>query len=217
KPENYCTEFIHGDLRDLSICRKAVKDVNWVFHFASNTGGMGFIHELNNFITYKNNHLITVNMAQASLEAGIERFFYASSACVYPQEKQLNPNDLSLKLKETDVWYLDNGEPGPNPQGLYGREKLNSETFLMGFLDSSKIRIARFHNIFGDGNNWVGGRENVPAALIRKAICSTNEKGYYEIEIWGSGDQCRSFLYIEDCVDAIIKLMESDYSKPLNI
>ncbi|CAG8485352.1 11544_t:CDS:2 [Dentiscutata heterogama] len=217
RPENYCTEFIIGDLRDLSICRKAVKGVDWVFHFASNTGGIGLIHELNNFTTYKNNHLITVNIAQASIESGIKRFFYASSACIYPQEKQLNPNEMNLKLKETDAWYIADKEPGPDPEGLYGREKLNGEIFLMEFKNSTKIRIARFHNIFGEGNNWVGGRENALASLIRKAICSNNERGNYEMEIWGSGDQRRSFLYIEDCVDAIIKLMENDYSKPLNI
>lgn len=206
-PETYCTEFILGDLRDLSTCHKAVKDVNWVFHFASNVGGIEYVHELNNFIAYKNDHLITVNIAQASIEAGIDKFFYASSACIYPEEKQLNSGESS-----------NNDESGPNPQSLYAREKLNSEFVLMESINSTKLRIARFqNNIFGKGNNWIGEKENALAALIRKVICSIKEEGYYKIEILGSGDQCRNFLYIDDCIDAIIKLVESDYSKPLNI
>ncbi|RIB29881.1 Glycosyltransferase Family 2 protein [Gigaspora rosea] len=203
-PETYCTEFILGDLRDLSTCHKAAKDVNWVFHFASNVGGIEYAHELNNFIAYKNEHLITVNIAQASIEAGIDKFFYASSACIYPEEKQLNSGESNNN--------------DPNPQSLYAREKLNSEFFLMESINSTKLRIARLQNIiFGEGNNWIGGKENDLAALIRKAICSIKEEEYYKIEILGSGDQCCNFLYIDDCIDAIIKLMESDYSKPLNI
>ncbi|CAG8615780.1 14065_t:CDS:1, partial [Racocetra persica] len=100
---------------------------------------------------------------------------------------------------------------------LYGCEKLNSEILLTQFINSTKIRIARFDNIFGEGNKWVGRGENVLASLIRKAICSVNKQSYYEIELKDSEDQCQSFLYIKDCIDAILRLMESDYSKPLNI
>ncbi|CAG8691128.1 19249_t:CDS:2, partial [Racocetra fulgida] len=135
--------------------RKAVIGINWVYHLASDIGGMGLLHESNNFVSYRNNHLVTTNIVQASIEAGIDRFFYASSACTYSREKQLNQDE------ENDVWYLNNGS---SPQGLY-----------------------------------------------------VNEHGYYEIELKNSDNQFQSFLYIKDCIDAIVNLMESDYSKPLNI
>ncbi|CAG8745645.1 3285_t:CDS:2, partial [Dentiscutata erythropus] len=218
--ENYCSEFIKGNLLNPLVCRQAVKGIQWVFHFAANMGGMGTIHEKNNFVIYSNNHLVSMNIIQASIEAGVDRFFYASSACIYPNKKQLDSFDQDLKLSESIAWCSQDDEPGPDPQGLYGREKLNSETLLSEFVNngeySTKIRIARYHNIFGEGGVWVGGKEKAPSALLRKAVCAAID-GNYEMEIWGSGDQRRSFLYIEDCVDATIKLMESDYSRPLNI
>ncbi|CAG8481084.1 17762_t:CDS:2 [Gigaspora rosea] len=171
---------------------------------------------------YSNNHLQSINIIQAAIEAGVERFFYASSACIYPNKKQLDSYDQDLKLSESIAWCSQDDEPGPDPQGLYGREKLCSEILLSEFAKSNaeyystKIRIARYHNIFGEGGIWVGGKEKAPSALLRKAVCAAID-GNYEMEIWGSGDQRRSFLYIEDCVDASIKLMESDYSRPLNI
>ncbi|CAG8609049.1 8395_t:CDS:2 [Cetraspora pellucida] len=212
KSEKYYSEFIHGDLRDLSICRKAVKGMNWVFHLASNICES---YDLNNFIAYKNNHLITINMVQASIEAGIDRFFYASSTCIHSHEKQLNPDELDLK--ENDVWYHYHPNNGSNPKSLYGCEKINDEILLSQSINSTKIRIARFDNVFGEGNKWIGRSENIIASLIRKVICSVNEKGYYEIDIKNSDDQIQNCLYIKDCIDVIVKIMESDYYKPLNI
>ncbi|CAG8785788.1 25354_t:CDS:2, partial [Racocetra persica] len=220
-PENYCSEFIQGNLLNPSVCRQAVKGFQWVFHFAAYMGGMGTIHEENNFFIYRNNHTVSINIIQAAIEEGVERLFFASSACIYPNKKQLNPYDQDLKLNEASAWCYQDYESGPDPQGLYGCEKLNSEILLSEFAksneeNSTKIRIGRFHNVFGEGGVWVGGKEKAPAALIRKAVCAAID-GNYEMEIWGSGNQRRSFLYIEDCVDATIKLMESEYSRPLNI
>ncbi|CAG8672143.1 7650_t:CDS:2 [Acaulospora morrowiae] len=220
-PKNYCSEFLTGDLRDLSACRYAVRDVQWVFHFAASENRTGLIYEKSDFTLYNENHLITVNITQAAIEREVEQFFYASSARVYP----IYTGEYNRKLKESDVWQCTNGDHHVDPQCLYGCEKLNSEIFLEKFVKGknlnkipTEIKIGRLYNIFGEGDDWNGEMVETPSTLIHKAIHLTTEsENNDKMEIWGSGNQLLSFLYIEDCVDAIIKLMESNYSKTLNI
>ena len=185
-----------------------------MLHFAANMGGMGTIHEGNGFRIYLENHLMAMNLFDASVGAGVKRFFFASSACVYPGNLQSNERE-DVSLRETDVY-------PPGPQGLYGTEKLNTEQVLLSSNTNMLTQIARFHNIFGPRGAWNNGREKAPAAMLRKAfVASTLHCDYGEklprFEIWGSGHQRRSFLYIDDAVDGVIKLLRSDYREPVNI
>ncbi|KAG2143095.1 glycosyltransferase family 2 protein [Suillus clintonianus] len=206
-------EVLVGNLCDLSFCESAVRSMDTVLHFAATMGGMGAIHEANDFVIYKDNSAMTFNLVHAAVHQGVQRFFYASSACVYPtslQHHAINP----VSLREQDLW----SSGAPNPQGLYGLEKLNSELLLMQFAEKMQIRIARFHNIFGPYGAWVGGHEKVPAAQLRKALAAQMDPtAQHDIEIWGDGKQRRSFLYIDNCVEAILLLIESDCSEPINI
>lgn len=176
-------------------------------------GGMGVIHPANNFTIYKDNHLMTLNVLEAAMAEKVERFFFASTACVYPNSKQSDHTDEDLQLKESDAWAV------PQPQEFYGTEKLCGELLVAQFGASYNIsvQIARFHNVYGEGSAWFGGREKAPAALLRKAICAGINEQDRTIEVWGSGKQRRSFLYIDDCVDAVLLLAKSDYAQPLNI
>jgi len=185
-----------------------------ILHFAATMGGMGTIHEGNDFIIYRDNSTMTVNLVSAAVRFGVQRFFYASSACVYPTSLQ-HHGPTPVSLKESDVW---SSGVAPSPQGLYGLEKLTSELLLLQFSTKMEIRIARFHNIFGPHGAWVGGHEKVPAALLRKALAvRMDPSGQGEIEIWGNGAQLRSFLYIDNCVEAILLLIDSNCSEPVNI
>jgi GDP-D-mannose 3',5'-epimerase len=170
-------------------------------------GGMGFIQSNHSRILF-NSTMISFNVAEAARVAGVKRFWYASSACIYPEYKQLDENlDGASGLKEDDAWPA-------QPQDAYGLEKLMTEELLMHY-DADfgmECRIGRFHNIYGPFGTWKGGREKAPAAFCRKAITSTAE-----FEMWGNGLQTRSFCYIDDCVEGILRLMVSDYKKPLNI
>ncbi|KAF9563475.1 NAD-dependent epimerase/dehydratase [Agrocybe pediades] len=214
-PERICHEFIQGDIRLLSVCEYAVRDVHTVIHFAANMGGMGTIHHDNDFILYRDNHLMTTNMLNASLAAGVKCFAYASSACVYPEECQGKTNAGNVSLKESDVWI----HTPPQPQGLYGLEKLNSELLIHQFASNMDMKLARFHNVYGPGGSWNDGREKAPAALLRKALALKYLKDSYaaNFEIWGDGNQQRSFLYIDDAVDGFLRLLESDKAGPFNI
>ncbi|PKC64858.1 NAD(P)-binding protein [Rhizophagus irregularis] len=225
----FCSEFIEGDIRSIETCRKLFNknDVKWVFHFAANMGGVGVINSKNNFVIYQENHIMSLNILQVSMQSNIEKFFYASSACVYPYNKQINLNE-DIKLKEDDsTWNCNSIDT--KPQESYGAEKLNTEIFISSLRELStssenkttskfpQFKIARFHNVYGEGGTWYGGREKAPAALLRKAICASKYTKENVIEIWGNGKQRRSFLYIADCVDAIIKFMKSDLDLTLNI
>merc|ERR1711988_644001 len=164
----------------------------------------GFIQSNHSRILY-NSTMISFNVAEAARAAGVKRFWYASSACIYPEFKQLTEEVSGLK--EDDAWPA-------QPQDAYGLEKLMTEELLMHY-DSDfgmECRIGRFHNIYGPFGTWKVGREKAPAAFCRKAITSTKE-----FEMWGNGKQTRSFCYIDDCVEGILRLMVSDYKKPLNI
>lgn len=203
---NEMDEFLIMDLRDMENCKKAVAGIDKVYNLAANMGGIGFIQEIKAEIM-RDNVLINTNMAEAAHQAGVKRLFYSSSACVYPTYKQDNANVVALK--ESDAYPAD-------PDNEYGWEKLFSERMYKSYQADYglEVRIARFHNIFGPEGTYDGGREKAPAALCRKIAAAKNED---LVEVWGDGNQTRSFCYIDDCVEAIFRLMESDYSNPLNI
>ncbi|KAG8888581.1 hypothetical protein FRB98_007345 [Tulasnella sp. 332] len=191
-------EVFIGDLCDPVFCQKAIQGVSRVLHFAAVMGGMGTIHAGNDMPIYMKNHAMTTNLLNASRDTAVKHFFFASSACVYPSHLQSSAKG-DVSLRESDVW----AQPPPSPQGLYGLEKLASEQLLRLGSGSMQVQIARFHNVYGPRGAWCNGREKVPAALLRKTIAAKlSGQSQVEIEIWGSGAQRRSFLYIDDCVDA---------------
>lgn len=196
------------DLRRWENCLTATKEIDEVYALAADMGGMGFIAANHAQILY-NNSLINLHTLEAARENGVRRYLYTSSACVYPEHLQEDAN--VRPLKEEDVYPA-------YPQDAYGWEKLISERLCMHYRDDHGIetRTVRFHNIFGELGTWEGGREKVPAALCRK-IAIAKLTGDHEIEIWGDGEQTRSFCYIEDCLEGIYRLMRSDYSEPLNL
>lgn len=204
--EKYYSEKINLDLRDYENCLKVTEGMGWVFQFAADIGGIGYITRVGAELM-KNNTLIDVNMLRASLENNVKRFFYPSSACVYPEYKQKNENVSALKEEDAVP---------AQPDQFYGWEKLYAEKLCQSYhrdynLD---VRIARYHNIYGPYGIYKGGREKAPAALCRK-VAEASDPG--ELEIWGDGKQTRSFCYIDDCLEGTIRLMNSNYSKPLNI
>ncbi|KAJ3562199.1 hypothetical protein NP233_g9726 [Leucocoprinus birnbaumii] len=211
-------DFIEGNLCDLPTCIAAVQGVSIILHFAATMGGMGTIHSDNDAAIYAQNHAMTQNLLKAASLPGstVTKFFYASSACVYPESLQRGKD---ISLRESDVFTSDGVIP--RPQGLYGLEKLNSELLITQYAAQFDIRIARFHNIYGPGGSWNDGREKAPAALLRKAlVCRRLAETFQEsseFEIWGDGSQRRSFLFIDDAVDAILILLSVAYSEPLNI
>ena len=185
-----------------------------MLHFAANTGGTGTIHEGNELQIYLENHLMTMNLLSASAEAGVKRFFFASSACVYPGNLQSDEHE-DVYLSESDVY-------PPNPQGLYGAEKLNAEQFLRSSRSDMVIQIARFHNIYGPRGAWNNGREKAPMAMLRKAFVATTLHRDHGVEhpefgILGDGSQRRSFLFINDAVDGVVSLLKSNYQQPVNL
>jgi len=200
-----CDEFLTIDLRDLGNCEIACQGVDWVFNLAADMGGMGFIQSNHSLILF-NNIMISFNMCEAARRKGVKKFFYSSSACIYPEHKQLDPNNLGLR--EDDAWPA-------YPQDAYGLEKLVSEELCKYYgqdFTDIEFRVARFHNIYGPHGTWKGGREKAPAAFCRKAIVSEDQ-----FEMWGDGLQTRSFCYIDDCIDGILVLFHSDVKQPLNI
>jgi nucleoside-diphosphate-sugar epimerase/GT2 family glycosyltransferase len=202
-----------GNLCDPATCERAVRGAHTVLHFAAMMGGMGTIHSYNDFAIYEANHRMTQNILSACLTAGVKRLFYASSACVYPEQLQKD-SSCDVSLSEDDVWR----HMPPSSQGLYGLEKLHSESLLYQFKSAIDIRIARFHNVYGPRGAWVNGREKAPAALIRKALASKLlGESPALIEIWGDGMQRRSFLFIDDAVDVILRLLSSSSSDAVNI
>lgn len=192
------------DLRTLENAVKATKDCVEVYNLAADMGGMGFIQS-NGSVLFYNNTMISFNVCEAARFNGVKRFFYSSSACVYNESAQLETANPGLK--ESDAWPA-------QPQDSYGLEKLVSEELVLHYGKDfdMETRVARFHNIYGPHGTWKGGREKVPAAFCRKAL--TSEK---EFEIWGDGKQTRSFMYIDDLVEGVIRLMESDCRVPINM
>ena len=202
--DEFCNEFKLLDLRTLDNCIKATEGCEAVYNLAADMGGMGFIQS-NHSVLFYNNTMISFNMMEAARRNGAKQFFYASSACVYNETKQEDENNPGLK--EADAWPA-------QPQDAYGLEKLASEELVMHYGRDFGIatRIARFHNVYGPHGTWCGGREKAPAAFCRKALTSTES-----FEIWGNGEQTRSFMYIDDCIEGIQRLMASDCTEPINL
>jgi len=201
-------EFVLLDLRSGENCLRAAEGVDDVYALAADMGGMGFISSHHARILH-NNSLINLHTLEAARACGARRYLFASSACVYPEFLQ----------ERTDVIPLREEDAYPAlPQDAYGWEKLISERLCLHYREDYGLetRVVRFHNIFGPQGTWDGGREKVPAALCRK-IALAKLTGDSMIEIWGDGEQTRSFCYVDDCVKGIYKLMQSDYAEPLNL
>ena len=196
-----------GDLRDAQFCREvAAGGFDEVYQLAADMGGAGFVFTgENDAAILHNSAVINLNMLEACREAGVGRIFYSSSACIYPEHNQLDPENPNCAE--------DSAYPA-NPDSDYGWEKLFSERLYAAYRRNYDIttRVARYHNIFGPEGTWRGGREKAPAALCRKVAEADDE-----IEIWGDGLQTRSFLYVDECVEGTIRLMRSDVEDVLNI
>ena len=196
-----------GDLRDAQFCREvAAGGFDEVYQLAADVGGAGFVFTgENDAAILHNSAAINLNMLEACREAGVGRIFYSSSACIYPEHNQLDPENPNCAE--------DSAYPA-NPDSDYGWEKLFSERLYAAYRRNYGIttRVARYHNIFGPEGTWRGGREKAPAALCRKVAEADDE-----IEIWGDGLQTRSFLYVDECVEGTIRLMRSDVEDVLNI
>jgi nucleoside-diphosphate-sugar epimerase len=195
------------DLRELEGCRSACADASVVFNLAADMGGMGFIetHKAECMLSV----LINTHLLMASREAAVGRYFFSSSACVYAAEKQVSAH--VTPLREEDAY------PAMAEDG-YGWEKLFSERMCRHFREDYQLitRVARYHNVYGPLGTYDGGREKAPAAICRKTI-EAKLSGKHEIEIWGDGEQTRSFMYIDDCVDGTLKIMNSNIIEPINL
>jgi len=202
-------DFVIGDLRDQVVC-KSITDIPFdeVCQLAADMGGAGFVFTGDNDADIMHNSgLINLNILEACRKRNVKQIFYSSSACIYPEYNQRDPNNP--KCSE------DSAYPAA-PDSEYGWEKLFSERLYLAFHRNygMEVRIARYHNIFGPEGTWQGGREKAPAALCRK-IAIAPDGG--EIEIWGDGFQTRSFLYIDDCLEGTLRLMRSNFAGPVNI
>ena len=201
-------EFVIGDLRDFNICREVLKGIDEVYQLAADMGGAGYIFTGNNDAAVMHNSAtINLHMAELAHQTGIQKIFYSSSACMYPAYNQMDP--MNPKCSE------DSAYPAA-PDSEDGWEKLFSERLYLSYYRNygMQVRIARFHNIYGPEGTYKGGKEKAPAAMCRKVVEAEN-KG--TIEVWGDGKQTRSFLYIDDCLDAMRLLFESDFTGPVNI
>jgi len=207
--EEICHEFILGDLTNPSVVSLVIdEDVDEVYQLAADMGGALYIFTGENDANVMHNSaMINLNVARECVLKKVKKVFYSSSACMYPEHNQMDPNNPNCE--ESSAYPA-------NPDSEYGWEKLFSERLFLSYnrnygLD---VRIARFHNVFGPGGTWMGGKEKSPAAMCRKS--SESEAGG-EIEVWGSGNQTRSFLYIDECLKAVEKFMNSDFIGPVNI
>jgi GDP-D-mannose 3',5'-epimerase len=202
-------DFIIGDLADIATCRAAVdRRFDEVYQLAADMGGAGYIftgeHDAN---IMHNSAMINLNMLDVCAKRNIKRIFYSSSACIYPEHNQMDPNNPNCA--EASAYPA-------NPDSEYGWEKLFSERLYLSYHRNHglEVRIARFHNIFGEEGTWTGGREKAPAAICRK-VAEVDDGG--QIEIWGDGEQTRTFLYIDECLDGVLCLTRSDWTGPVNI
>lgn len=217
--EDICHEYICGDLRDPKIVSLAMfsptqqtesncpNSFDEVYQLAADMGGAGYIFTGENDANVMHNSaLINLNTAYEAAKKGVKRIFYSSSACMYPEHNQLDPNNPNCE--ESSAYPA-------NPDSEYGWEKLFSERLFLAFNRNYKlnVRVARFHNIFGPMGTWAGGKEKAPAAMCRKVAEATSE-----IEVWGDGQQTRSFLYIDECVEAVLRFMrQEEFYGPVNI
>lgn len=203
-------EFVQGDLRDPEFCRRITGDVHFdeLYQLAADMGGAGYIFTgEHDAAVMHNSAMINLNMAESARQGGIGKVFYSSSACIYPERIQRETGNTGLR--ESDAY-----PAGPDSE--YGWEKLFSERLWLSYLRNFgiEVHIARFHNIFGPLGTWRGGREKAPAAMCRK-VAECPDGG--SIEIWGDGEQTRTFLYVDECVEGIRRLMESDFTGPVNL
>lgn len=201
--------FVVGDLRDPDLVGKVIgPDIDELYQFAADMGGAGFVftgeHDAD---IMHNSALINLNVIHESVIKKVKKVFYSSSACMYPEHNQLDPDNPNC---------VENSAYPADPDSEYGWEKLFSERLFLSFYRNYglNVRIARYHNIFGPEGTWDGGREKAPAAMCRKAALAKDGES---IEVWGPGDQTRSFLYIDECIEATLKLMRSDFIGPVNI
>lgn len=204
--EKYFNQKLEMDLRVWENCLVATKGINKVYNLAGNMGGIGFITTVGAEVMH-DNILINTHMLEASRQNRVKRYFFSSSACIYPIYRQTDPNVKGLK--EEDAYPAD-------PDNFYGWEKLFTEKMCEAYQRdySLDIRIVRYHNVYGPEGTYKGGREKSPAALCRKVAEAYN---LGTITIWGDGKQTRSYCYIDDAVKGTVKLMESNYNKPINI
>jgi GDP-D-mannose 3', 5'-epimerase len=196
-----------ADLQELSACRSACEGIDTVYNLAADMGGMGFIE--NNKAMCMLSVLISTHMLEAARQAGVQRFFYSSSACVYAAGRQDSPQ--VTPLREEDAYPA-------MPEDGYGWEKLFSERMARHYFEDFGLetRVARYHNVYGPLGTYIGGREKAPAAICRK-VAMTKLDETDTIEIWGDGEQTRSFTYIDDCVEGTLRLAASDVREPLNV
>ena len=195
------------DLRGADACDRALAGATTVYNLSADMGGMGFIE--NNKALCMLSVLINTHLLEAAVDHGVERFFFSSSACVYAADKQLTP-DIE-PLKESDAYPAE-------PEDGYGWEKLFSERMCRHFREDFGLttRVARYHNVYGPHGTWTGGREKAPAAICRK-VAEAKRSGHHEIEVWGDGEQTRSFMYIDDCVYGTRQILASDIEDPINL
>ena len=202
-------DFVVADLRDPEKVASVIDEgMDEVYQLAADMGGAGYIFVgANDADIMHNSVLINLNVAKEAANKNVGRLFYSSSACVYPEHNQLDPDNPNC---------IENTVYPAHPDSEYGWEKLFSERIFLAFMKNKNldVRIARYHNIFGPYGTWTGGREKAPAAMCRKAAV---EKSGGSIEVWGPGNQTRSFLYVDECVEATYRLMQSDFVGPVNI
>ena len=202
-------DFIEGDLRDVAVCERVFdQPFDEVYQLAADMGGAGFVFTGDNDAEIMHNSAtINLNVLEVCRKRNIKRIFYSSSACMYPEHNQLDPNNPLCS----------EGSAYPaNPDSEYGWEKLFSERLYLAYARNHgmQVRVARYHNIFGPEGTWDGGREKAPAAFCRK-VAMADDGG--TIEMWGDGVQTRSFLYVDECVEGTLRLMRSDWEGPVNI
>jgi GDP-D-mannose 3', 5'-epimerase len=207
--ETAADDFIGADLRDPGLTNLILRDsIDEVYQLAADMGGAGYIftgeHDAD---VMHNSATINLNIVQGCVAHKVKKVFYSSSACIYPEHNQLDPNNPNCE--ESSAYPA-------NPDSEYGWEKLFSERMYLAYARNYglEIRIARFHNIYGPEGSWNNGKEKAPAAICRKVAEAENGD---EIEIWGDGEQTRSFLYIDECLDGVLRLMESNFQGPVNI
>ena len=208
--KDFCDEFILGDLRDPIVVSETIDEgMDEVYQLAADMGGAGYIFTGENDANVMHNSaLINLNVVHECTKKNVKKVFYSSSACMYPEHNQLDPDNPNCE--ESSAYPA-------NPDSEYGWEKLFSERLFLAFNRNYNldVRIARFHNIFGPYGTWKGGKEKVPAAMCRK-VAEILDGG--EIEVWGDGQQTRSFLYVDECVEAVLRLMRQDsFLGPVNI
>jgi GDP-D-mannose 3',5'-epimerase len=207
--DEICNEFIKCDLTEINNVRLVItENCDELYQLAADMGGAGYIFTGNNDANVMHNSaLINLNVAQECVLKKVKKVFYSSSACMYPEHNQLDPDNPNC---------VESSAYPANPDSEYGWEKLFSERLFLAFSRNYNlnVRIARFHNIFGPQGTWKGGKEKAPAAMIRKVV---EAKDGESIEVWGDGKQTRSFLFVDECIEAVIRLMESQFTGPVNI